>query len=308
MAYAGGSRRRVRLHTDFGGILKWLSNQGLEVVLLILGAALLTRVITKVARMWTERIDAQNADKELWSEESKHLHSLVQVIAYVSIGGLYVVVALQIVLRFGVNLVTLVAPATVLGAALGFGAQRIVQDFLAGFFALAERQYAYGDIVELTTSTGTTAGTVEDVTLRVTRLRTLDGEVVIVPNGQIVTAINQSQDWARAIVDVPVPNSADMDIVHDILDEVCRGIVNDEYVGVYILDEPSVMVIQSIKLEQTVLRLLARTKPGMQWEVGRRMRAVILRRFRQEGIVLEPEAMAAIRAGMVRPDDAEASV
>lgn len=308
MAYAGGSRRRVRLHTDFGGILKWLSNQGLEVVLLILGAALLTRVITKVARMWTERIDAQNADKELWSEESKHLHSLVQVIAYVSIGGLYVVVALQIVLRFGVNLVTLVAPATVVGAALGFGAQRIVQDFLAGFFALAERQYAYGDIVELTTSTGTTAGTVEDVTLRVTRLRTLDGEVVIVPNGQIVTAINQSQDWARAIVDVPVPNSADMDIVHDILDEVCRGIVNDEYVGVYILDEPSVMGIQSIKLEQTVLRLLARTKPGMQWEVGRRMRAVILRRFRQEGIVLEPEAMAAIRAGMVRPDDAEASV
>lgn len=298
----------MRLHTDFGGILKWLSNQGLEVVLLILGAALLTRVITKVARMWTERIDAQNADKELWSEESKHLHSLVQVIAYVSIGGLYVVVALQIVLRFGVNLVTLVAPATVVGAALGFGAQRIVQDFLAGFFALAERQYAYGDIVELTTSTGTTAGTVEDVTLRVTRLRTLDGEVVIVPNGQIVTAINQSQDWARAIVDVPVPNSADMDIVHDILDEVCRGIVNDEYVGVYILDEPSVMGIQSIKLEQTVLRLLARTKPGMQWEVGRRMRAVILRRFRQEGIVLEPEAMAAIRAGMVRPDDAEASV
>lgn len=308
MAYAGGSRRRVRLHTDFGGILKWLSNQGLEVVLLILGAALLTRVITKVARMWTERIDAQNADKELWSEESKHLHSLVQVIAYVSIGGLYVVVALQIVLRFGVNLVTLVAPATVVGAALGFGAQRIVQDFLAGFFALAERQYAYGDIVELTTSTGTTAGTVEDVTLRVTRLRTLDGEVVIVPNGQIVTAINQSQDWARAIVDVPVPNSADMDIVHDILDEVCRDIVNDEYVGVYILDEPSVMGIQTIKLEQTVLRLLARTKPGMQWEVGRRMRAVILRRFRQEGIVLEPEAMAAIRAGMVRPDDAEASV
>ena len=73
----------------------------------------------------------------------------------------------------------------------------------------------------------------------------------------------------------------------------------------YILDEPSVMGVQSIKLEQTVLRLLARTKPGMQWEVGRRMRAVILRRFRQEGIVLEPEAMAAIRAGMVRPDDGE---
>ena len=298
----------MRLDTDFGGILSWLSNQGLEIALLVLGAALLTRVITKIARMWTERIDRQNSDKDMWSEDSKHLHSLVQVLSYVIVGVLYIIVAIQILLRFGVNLVALVAPATVLGAALGFGAQRIVQDFLAGFFALAERQYGYGDIVELTTSTGVAAGTVEDVTLRVTRLRTLDGESVIVPNGQIITAINQSQDWARAVVDVPVPNSADLDLVHDVLAEICRDIVHDDYVGVYILDEPSVMGVQAIRLEQTVLRLLARTKPGMQWEVGRRMRAVILRRFRQEGIVLEPEALAAIRAGMVRPDDAEARV
>lgn len=298
----------MRLDTDFGGILSWLSNQGLEIALLVLGAALLTRVITKIARMWTERIDRQNSDKDMWSEDSKHLHSLVQVLSYVIVGVLYIIVAIQILLRFGVNLVALVAPATVLGAALGFGAQRIVQDFLAGFFALAERQYGYGDIVELTTSTGVAAGTVEDVTLRVTRLRTLDGEAVIVPNGQIITAINQSQDWARAVVDVPVPNSADLDLVHEVLAEICRDIVHDDYVGVYILDEPSVMGVQAIRLEQTVLRLLARTKPGMQWEVGRRMRAVILRRFRQEGIVLEPEALAAIRAGMVRPDDAEAGV
>ncbi|MDZ4232841.1 MAG: mechanosensitive ion channel [Dietzia sp.] len=194
-----------------------------------------------------------------------------------------------------------------LGAALGFGAQKIVQDFLAGFFVLAERQYGYGDIVELTTATGVTAGTVEDVTLRITRLRTLDGEAVIVPNGQIVTAINQSQDWARAIIDVPVPNNADMDKANEVLAQVCREITDDERVGQYVLDEPTVMGVQSIRLEQTVIRLLARTKPGMQWEVGRRMRAVILRRFRAEGIVLEPEALAAIRAGMLRPQTGEGS-
>lgn len=298
----------MRVQTDFSGILRWLSNEGLEVVLLVLGAALLTRVIGKIARMWTGRIDAKNADKELWSEESKHLHSLIQVLSYVAVAVLYVLFGIQILLRFGVNLVALVAPATVLGAALGFGAQKIVQDFLAGFFVLAERQYGYGDIVELTTATGVAAGTIEDVTLRVTRLRTLDGEAVIVPNGQIVTAVNQSQDWARAIIDVPVPNNADMDKAHEVLAEVCRDIVDDDRVGEYVLDEPSVMGVQSIKLEQTVIRLLARTKPGMQWEVGRRMRAVILRRFRQEGIVLEPEALAAIRAGMLRPQTGEGSV
>ncbi|MCT2275356.1 mechanosensitive ion channel family protein [Dietzia cinnamea] len=298
----------MRVQTDFSGILRWLSNEGLEVVLLVLGAALLTRVIGKIARMWTGRIDAKNADKELWSEESKHLHSLIQVLSYVAVAVLYVLFGIQILLRFGVNLVALVAPATVLGAALGFGAQKIVQDFLAGFFVLAERQYGYGDIVELTTATGVAAGTIEDVTLRVTRLRTLDGEAVIVPNGQIVTAVNQSQDWARAIIDVPVPNNADMDKAHEVLAEVCRDIVDDDRVGEYVLDEPSVMGVQSIKLEQTIIRLLARTKPGMQWEVGRRMRAVILRRFRQEGIVLEPEALAAIRAGMLRPQTGEAGV
>ena len=298
----------MAFRTDFSGVLAWLSNDGLEVVLLILGAALMTRAIGKVARMWTGRIDARNADKELWSEESKHLHSLVQVVSYVAVGMLYILFGIQILLRFGVNLVTLVAPATVLGAALGFGAQKIVQDFLAGFFVLAERQYGYGDIVELTTATGVAAGTIEDVTLRITRLRTLDGEAVIVPNGQIVTAINQSQDWARAIIDGPVPNNADMDKAHEVLAEVCRDIVHDDRVGEYVLDEPSVMGVQSIKLEQTVIRLLARTKPGMQWEVGRRMRAVILRRFRQEGIVLEPEALAAIRAGMLRPQTGEGSV
>ncbi|EYT64249.1 mechanosensitive ion channel protein MscS [Dietzia sp. UCD-THP] len=295
----------MRFQTDFNPILNWLSNNGLEVVLLVLGAALLTRVIAKIARMWTGRIDAKHSDEDFWSEESKHLHSLIQVISYVAVGVLYILFGIQILLRFGVNLVALVAPATVLGAALGFGAQKIVQDFLAGFFVLAERQYGYGDIVELTTATGVTAGTVEDVTLRITRLRTLDGEAVIVPNGQIVTAVNQSQDWARAIIDVPVPNNADMDKANEVLAEVCREILDDERVGQYILDEPTVMGVQSIRLEQTVIRLLARTKPGMQWEVGRRMRAVILRRFRAEGIVLEPEALAAIRAGMVRPQTGE---
>lgn len=289
------------------GLLGWLRNEGLEVLLLVLAAALLTRMIGKIARMWTGRIDSRHSDDEFWSEESKHLHSLIQVISYVAVGILYILIAIQILLRFGVNLVALVAPATVLGAALGFGAQKIVQDFLAGFFVLAERQYGYGDIVELTTATGVSAGTVEDVTLRVTRLRTLDGEAVFVPNGQIITSINQSQDWARAIIDVPVPNNADMDKANDVLAEVCRTIVDDEQVGDYILDEPTVMGVQSIRLEQTVVRLLARTKPGMQWMVARRMRAVILRRFREDGIVLEPEALAAIRAGMIRPQAEEGS-
>src|SRR5699024_4637598 len=181
----------------------------------------------------------------------------------------------------------------------------VVQCRVAGCLVVAERQDGCGDPGQLTRATGVWAGTVEDGTRRITKRRTLDGEAVMVPNGQIVTSINQSQDWARAIIDVPVPNNADMDRANEVFAEVCRTIVDDEQVGVYVLDEPTVMGVQSIRLEQTVVRLLARTKPGMQWVVGRRMRAIILRRFREEGIVLEPEALAAIRAGMIRPHAGE---
>lgn len=294
----------LTLDSGFDSMLFWMRNQGLEIVLIVLLAVIVSRIIKKVALMWTDRIDSRHADSEnlVLSEDSKHMHALVQVVSYVVIALVYVLAVVQILLRFGVNLVALVAPATILGAAIGFGAQKIVQDFLAGFFIIAERQYGYGDTVAIDVGTQV-FGTVEDVTLRVTKLRTIDGEVVTVPNGQIIGTTNQSRDWARSLIDVPVPNSADMGHVNEVLQSVCHDIVEDPRVKGFLLDEPTVMGIESIKLEQTVMRILVRTLPGKQWEVSRRIRALITRRFRAENIVLEPEALAAIRAGMVRNNE-----
>lgn len=294
----------LTVDSGFDSMVFWLRNQGLEILLIILLAVIVSRVIKKVARMWTGRIDSRHAESEdlVLSEDSKHMHALVQVVSYVVIALVYVLAVVQILLRFGVNLVALVAPATVLGAAIGFGAQKIVQDFLAGFFIIAERQYGYGDTVAIDVGTQV-FGTVEDVTLRVTRLRTIDGEVVTVPNGQIIGTTNQSRDWARSLIDVPVPNSADIAHVTEVLQSVCHEIASDPRVDGYLLDEPTVMGIESIRLEQTVMRILVRTLPGKQWEVSRRIRGLITRRFREEKIVLEPEALAAIRAGMVRTTD-----
>lgn len=262
-------------------MLFWLRNQGLEIVLIVMIAMIATRIIKKVARMWTGRIDNRHAESDnlVLSEDSKHLHALVQVVSYVAIALVYVLAVVQILLRFGVNLVALVAPATILGAAIGFGAQKIVQDFLAGFFIIAERQYGYGDTVTIDGGT-TVSGTVEDVTLRVTKLRTIDGEVVTVPNGQIVGTTNQSRDWARSLIDVPVPASADIGEAQEALQEVCHEIVDDHYIKDFLLDEPTVMGVESINLDGTVIRILVRTLPGKQWEVSRRMRSVISRRMR----------------------------
>lgn len=294
----------MTLGTGFDLFTHWIRNQGLEIVLYVVGAMLVHRAVAKIARMWTTRLDAQYpaGGDAIRSEESKYRHSLVQVVAYVVIALVYVLATVKVVERaLDIPITALVAPATVLGAALGFGAQRIVQDFLAGFFIITERQYGYGDLVQIDANGSLASGTVEDVTLRVTRVRTLDGEVVTIPNGQIVMATNQSRDWARSVIDVPVPNTADMGHVADVLHEICAEVMEDERVGGYILDEPTVMGIETIALEQTTMRLLVRTLPGKQWEVGRRIRALITRRFRAEGIKLEPEALAAIRAGMMRP-------
>ncbi|WP_249337719.1 mechanosensitive ion channel family protein, partial [Tsukamurella paurometabola] len=178
---------------------------------------------------------------------------------------------------------------TVIGAALGFGAQRVVQDLLAGFFLITERQYGFGDVVNLSLTGGSTAeGTVSDVTLRVTKLRNTDGEVITVPNGQIVKATNLSKDWARAVVDIPLPKTVDMGKVNALLHRVGERAYHDPTMSTLLLDEPTLMGIESIDLDQVNLRMVARTLPGKQFEVGRNLRERIVRSLATAGIDVAP--------------------
>jgi small-conductance mechanosensitive channel len=275
-------------------LLDWLAGRGLEIVLIVLGSILVARFITWVGKRITDRIDARSTggDVLVRSEAAKHRHSLTQVITWALIVLVYAVTVFYVLDRLGVPVTGLVAPATVLGVGLGFGAQRIVGDVLAGFFLIAERQYGFGDVVSIAVVGGgdPASGTVEDVTLRVTRLRSADGEVVTVPNGQIVKVVNLSRDWARAVVDVPVPTTADVNRVNEVLREVNRQAFADEDLRRLLLDEPSVMGVESIDLEQVNVRVVARTLPGRQFEVGRDLRARIVLAFARAGLNLTPGA------------------
>lgn len=273
-------------------LLDWLAGRGLEIVLIIIGSVLVARFITWVGRRITDRIDARSTggDVLVRSEAAKHRHSLTQVITWALIVLVYAVSVFYVLDRLGVPVTGLVAPATVLGVGLGFGAQRIVGDVLAGFFLIAERQYGFGDVVSIAVVGGgdPADGTVEDVTLRVTRLRSADGEVVTVPNGQIVKVVNLSRDWARAVVDVPVPTAADVNRVNEVLREVNRAAFADDDLRRLLLDEPSVMGVESIDLDQVNVRVVARTLPGRQFEVGRDLRARIVLAFARAGLNLTP--------------------
>ncbi|MRH88043.1 mechanosensitive ion channel [Nocardia sp. SYP-A9097] len=270
---------------DFGN---WFRSSGLEIVLLIVGAMLFSRAATFVRDRITRNIDAsfRSSDSLVRTEAAKHRHALAQVITWVVLSIVYFLVALEVLQRLGFQLTGLVAPAAVLGAAIGFGAQRIVQDLLAGFFLITERQYGFGDVVRIavTGSSVDAEGTVEDVTLRVTTLRSVNGEVITVPNGQIVKVANLSKDWARAAIDVPVPATADINKVNEILREVGAKAFADRKLKTLLLDEPSVMGVEDLTVDQMNIKMVARTLPGKQFEVGRELRVRVAAALRREGL------------------------
>ena len=287
--------------TSLTGIDTWARGSGLEIVLLVTGTILLTRVAAWAGARITDRIDAnaQETDSLVRSEASKHRHALAQVITWASLVVIYCVAGVLIAARLGIPVTSLVAPAAVVAVALGFGAQRIVQDILSGFFIITERQYGFGDLISLTVpgQSSPAIGTVEDVTLRVTTVRTADGEVVITPNGQISQVTNLSRDWARAVVDVPVPAAVDVHRVSDLLRLIGNEAYQEPGVRRLLLDPPAVMGVQSIDLNQFQVRMVARTLPGKQFEVGRILRVRITDGLRREGIRLPADLETAEPAG-----------
>jgi moderate conductance mechanosensitive channel len=276
--------------TDFS---LWAESDLLVIILLVLGTALVTRFANWARDKIVAHIDARDAAGEelVRSEAAKHRHVAAEVFTWVILAVIYVVITVLIVQRLGVPLAGLVAPAALLSAALGVGLQRFVQDIGAGFFITGERQYGFGDVVRISVSgvSEPAFGTVEEVTLRVTRIRSVSGEVIITPNGQITQVTNLSRDWARAVVDVPVPSTVDVGQATQVLQRVGQEAYADEHLRRMMLDEPSVMGVERIEVDVFLLRMVARTLPGKQFDVGREIRARIASAFLRDGIIVSAE-------------------
>jgi moderate conductance mechanosensitive channel len=281
-----------------GAIGEWILVRGLHIVMLLIGAVLAVRFVTWVADQITRQLDVgfTESDALVRSEATKHRQALASVVQWVSI----VIIAIWVVMEIGdvleISLTGLVAPAAVLGAALGFGAQQLVKDLLSGFFVIVEKQYGFGDLVSLTVSgiNAEARGTVENVTLRVTRLRSSDGELFTIPNGQIVKTINLSKDWARAVIDIPVSTSADLNRVNEVLHEVCDSAMDNPLLGELLLDAPTLMGLESIEVDTITLRMVARTLPGKQFEAGRQLRLLVIRALGRAGIVTAADATVSV--------------
>ena len=283
-----------------GEVGLWVVSRGLRVIMLVIVAILAVRFVSWVADRIAKQLDDRfvESDALVRSEASKHRRAVASVVQWVSIVliAIWGIVQIADVLDFSVS--ALVAPATVIGAALGFGAQQVVRDILAGFFIIVEKQYGFGDLVTLTVVSATEAsGTVEDVTLRVTRLRSPNGEVLTIPNGQIVKAVNQSKDWARAVIDIPVSTTVDLNRVGEVLRHECEHALETPLLGELLLDAPTLMGVESIQVDTVTLRMVARTLPGKQFEAGRQLRVLVIRALARAGIVTAADAKVGVVDG-----------
>lgn len=266
----------------------WVVGPGIFVALIVLVTVFIARFAGSVVRYLTVAYGAQHGGRTglRAGTFAGILGGSAQVVIYFL--GIVAVLA-----QLRIDPVPLLASAGVAGIALGFGVQSLIKDFFTGIFILYEDQYGIGDVVRI----GDVSGKVERFTLRITQLRSIDGSVSSIPNGQISTVTNLSKDWAQAVLDINVAIDEDIDRATAVIAETAKALA-DEW-KVRIKGEPEVLGVERIDpLAQAVtLRVLLRTAPLEQWSVMRELRRRVLDAFHAAGIQVPPGAAVSFTAG-----------
>jgi small conductance mechanosensitive channel len=248
----------------FGLVLRWL----------------LHRIIDRVIRRAETGVLPDRVNLATSTRRVQRAQTMGSLLKSIVTGVLVAVFGTMILSELGVNIAPIIASAGIIGLALGFGAQSLVKDFLSGVFMIFEDQYGVGDVVDI----GEASGTVEAVTLRITRLRDLHGTVWYVPNGEIMRVGNMSQNWARAVIDVAVGYGEDLARVKRVILEVAEDLYQDDEFRELIIEEPEVTGVEMLAADSVTLRVMFKTLPMEQWAVGREMRQRVKARFDHEGI------------------------
>ncbi|MEX0989072.1 MAG: mechanosensitive ion channel family protein [Actinomycetota bacterium] len=271
------------------------NEQWLAIAISVVVATVLTIAAQLVVRRLRRRMENVGSDstRDLAIRRAGTVgHGLSRLIVAV----IWFLAALMILSALGVNLAPLLASAGVAGVALGFGAQSVVRDGLTGFFILVENQFGVGDVVAIETGNGQISGTVEELSMRTTRVRSYDGTIHTVPNGNIVYVSNQSRGWARAIVDVRVAYSEDTDKLRGVLEELFGELHDDPEFSDALMSGPEVLGIQALGETGVVVRIVAQTAPSRRWALERLLRERVATRLEERGVKV-PTQPSALRTG-----------
>ena len=286
----------------------WVLDVPLQIIWVLLIAWLVNRVVGRGIRRFGDRIQGlkENQGPRRFRSKSHppfvdtgdvnlrsaaRAQTITGVLHSVATGVIGVFAVIYILGILGWDLGPLIAGAGLVGVALGFGAQSMVRDFLAGFFMIIEDQLGVGDVVDL----GEASGTVEQVTLRVTRIRDQNGTVWHVPNGVIQRVGNKSQQWARAVLDVAVSPQADLERAAQVIGAAADAVWELDEAAPDVLGRPEVLGIEYLGPDAATIRVQGKTRPGAQWRVSRLLRVRIAESLAEAGIDLPPSTF--IRQG-----------
>jgi small-conductance mechanosensitive channel len=252
-----------------------------KIALILALALVFLRLGTRLAGRSIRSLGARSPLRELSPRSEQRAETLAGVgISMVRI-VVWSVAVLLVLDEFGLNLGPLLAGASIVGVAVGFGAQSLVKDFFSGFFILVEDQYAVGDVITIAEQTGT----VEEINLRVTRIRATDGTVWFVPNGEIRKVGNSAKEWARSIVDILISNKADLAAATAAIGEEAAGLARDPAWVDAILEPPEVLGVESLGADNVTVRVSTKTTPSHRAPLSREMRSRISTRLQRDGVV-----------------------
>ncbi len=258
-------------------IVRWLVHRGIT---------RLTRKTTQasvptILRPLKERVPSSPTANGLLSERRRQrAETIASVLRSVSSVIIVATVVMLIADQLGIGLGPLLTSAGIAGVAIGFGAQTLVKDYLAGIFMVLEDQYGVGDAVDL----GDASGSVEAIGLRVTTIRDVRGVVWYVRNGEVVRVGNLSQGWARAVVDIPVPFGTDVERANEVIAQAAQALAADEEWHTDLLEEPEVLGVNQLSSVGMMLRVMVKTTSSAQWKVARELRAHITAALSEAGI------------------------
>ena len=289
------------------GLVDWLIERPLKVAVILIGAVVVNRLVKQaIDRLVSRLVESRTREEgEAEAESSTRLAQLgrrargrlqkihdqaersrqravtlgtvLRGLAGVAVYAVALMVALG---ELGLNLGPLIAGAGIVGLAIGFGAQSLVSDFIAGIFIIIEDQYGVGDYVDV----GAASGTVEKVGLRTTTLRDVNGTMWTIPNGEIRRVGNSSQLWARTVLDVDVAYDTDIDLAASVIKEVADEVWRENLESTTVIEEPEIWGVQSFGADAISIRLAVKTEPGEQWATGRLIRARLKKAFDANGI------------------------
>jgi moderate conductance mechanosensitive channel len=265
-------------YQDVLGFAKDRLDEAAKVLVILAGSVLLIRLVRGVANRLVKMV--QDADPLTSSERELRALTLAGIFKSVAQVAIVLVATLTILGTIGIHTGPLIAGAGVAGLAISFGAQNLIRDYISGFFILVENQYKVGDVIKA----AGVSGQVEDMNLRMTLLRDLEGIAHFIPNGEIKVVSNLAKEWARAVVNVGITYKENLDRVIAVMSQVGEELTRDAAFGPNILESPQVLGVEDFGDSQVTLRMMIKTRPLKQWEIARELRKRIKQAFDQNGI------------------------